>query len=222
MDWRTRGVTFLLIFSTLGAMSQDENLTPKWKENWKQKKINVEYLTKFVLANGTKLYVMGQGKKISDMKLGSIQEEKEGSYEGDFKYIEELKEVPSIIGQSSSLKNIIANQKSILGYIDKTEKLLWENNELVPVKNLEMYHKIMRSLKDKLGVDLDELEMVILKNDLKFKDNERLERLSKMEGEYQDKNDFAYLIYKKAINEVQYIKMETRSINESEKYNGTG
>jgi hypothetical protein len=221
MDWRTRGVTFLLIFSTLGAMSQDENLTPKWKENWKQKKTNVEYLTKFVLANGTKLYVMGQGKKISDMKLGSIQEEKEGNYEGDFKYIEELKEVPSIIGQSSSLKNIIANQKSILGYLDKTEELLRENSELVPVKNLEMYHKIMRSLKDKLGVDLDELEMVILKNDLKFKDNERLERLSKMEGEYQDKNDFAYLIYKKAINEVQYIKMETRSINESEKYNGT-
>ena len=211
---------FLFLFS-FGCFGQSESLMPKWKEIFDQKDTNREYILKFIIGNGVKLFVMNQGRKVSDQKLGGIQGEKQASFEGDFQYIEKLKEVPSIIIESSALKAVIADQNSIFEYIAATEKVLEDNSDILIDTSYKGYADMISGLEYHVALDMNELELVILKNDLKFKDNERLERLEKMAIEYQDKKKYAIMIYQKAVLEVEYIKSELKSIKETNEYNGT-
>lgn len=221
MGWRTRNIATALVFLlSIASYGQNETWIPKWKETFRQKKTRIEYLTKFILGNTAKLYLMDQGNRISDGYLGGIQGEKEGSFEGDLAHIAELGDVPGIILSSSALKNVMEHQKDINNYLDRTEKVVAENTDVLSVESRSVYMGLVDGLREKALLDMDELEMVVLKNDLKFRHNERLERIGAMEGELAHKRAFARMLFERAVLEVEYIRNEIRNINETEQYYG--
>lgn len=156
-----------------------------WKEWFKQKKTQKEYLVQQIVALQVYLGYVKKGYEIVKGGLDLIGDIKEGKFNLHKDYFASLDAVNPAISNSAKVTYILALQQ----LIQKDIQALYEdcrNNENYTADETGYLSKVYANLLEECDASVDDLTTVITDDKLQMKDDERLARIDKIFDEMQN------------------------------------
>jgi hypothetical protein len=162
---------------------------PTFKEWFKQKKTQKEYLAKQIVLLRTYLGYLKKGYDIASKGLNMIENIKNGDFNLHRDFFGSLKNVNPHISNSAKVADIIAFQVYILRNIRRVNTFCINSNHFTPD---EIYYvtKVYRNMVYLSDVNISELLSIIRANGTEMKDDERLKRINRLYDDMLDKHAF--------------------------------
>lgn len=161
-----------------------------FKEWFRQKKTEKEYLIQQIAALKVYLKYLKEGYDIAKKGLNMIGDIKQGKFDLDETYLESLGNVNSSISGSARVSSILAYQRLVVKELRKlmdecktSEQLTNEERRYVAT----VYSNILTESEN----SLERLETVITSNELEMKDDERIVQIDLIYVDMKDKYAFA-------------------------------
>lgn len=161
----------------------------QWKEWFKQKKTQIEYLVNQIGALQVYIGYVQKGYKIVDQGLTTIGNIKNGDFNLHRDFFEALKEVNPKIRNSAQVAEIIALQISI---VQTGERNLGraKGSDLLSVKELDYIVRVYGRLLEQTADNIDELLTLVTDDQYELSDDERIRRINALHTDMQDKYGF--------------------------------
>lgn len=179
----------MLAYTPVNA--QDENLTPKFKEIFKQKKTRLKYMYEFIAQTILRKLVNKQFKEESKKGLGNIYDDKNDNYLADNTYLESLSNIPQFILDSPELVRVLKAQEFILKSYSESMKRLNSSDHITSLE-LDYFKRNYEGVISHMEEDLEELELIIIENSMKLGNDERYERLKLLLERVEHKKAFVF------------------------------
>jgi hypothetical protein len=178
-------VTLPIIFYCLCTQAQ----VPRFKEWFKQKKTQKEYLRKQIVLLQTYLGYLKKGYTIASKGLNTIENIKNGDFNLHRDFFGSLKNVNPHISNSAKVADIIAFQVYILQNLRRVNTFCKNSKQFTPD---EIYYvtKVYRNMVYLSDANISELLTIIRANETEMKDDERLMRINKLYDDMLDKHAF--------------------------------
>lgn len=179
----------LAILSVTLCFSYADAQTPKFKEWFKQKKTQKEYLGKQIALLQLYLGYLKKGYDIASKGLNTIENIKNGDFNLHRDFFGSLKNVNPHITNSAKVADIIAFQVYIIQNLRRVNTFCKNNKQFTPD---EIYYvtKVYRNMLFLSDVNISELLTIIRANETEMKDDERLKRINKLYDDMLDKHAF--------------------------------
>jgi hypothetical protein len=178
-------VTIMIVL----CISQVDAQTPKFKEWFKQKKTQKEYLAKQIALLQLYLGYLKKGYDIASKGLNTIENIKNGDFNLHRDFFGSLKNVNPHIANSAKVADIIAFQVYIIQNIRRVNTFCKNNKQFTPD---EIYYvtKVYRNMLYLSDVNISELLTIVRADETEMKDDERLKRINKLYDDMLDKHAF--------------------------------
>lgn len=178
-----------IILSIVLCLAKADAQTPKFKEWFKQKKTQREYLAKQIALLQVYLGYLKKGYDIASKGLNTIENIKNGDFNLHRDFFGSLKNVNPHIANSAKVADIIAFQVYIIQNIRRVNTFCKNNKQFTPD---EIYYvtKVYRNMLYLSDVNISELLSIIRANETEMKDDERLKRINKLYDDILDKHAF--------------------------------
>jgi hypothetical protein len=179
----------LTILSIALFISYANAQTPKFKEWFKQKKTQKEYLAKQIALLQLYLGYLKKGYDIASKGLNTIENIKNGDFNLHRDFFSSLKNVNPSIANSAKVADIIAFQVYIIQNLKRVNSFCASSKQFTPN---EIYYvtKVYRNMLYMSDINISELLTIIRANETEMKDDERLNRLNKLYDDMLDKHAF--------------------------------
>lgn len=179
----------LIILSITICFSSVNAQTPKFKEWFKQKKTQKEYLAKQIALLQIYLGYLKKGYDIASKGLNTIENIKNGDFNLHRDFFGSLKNLNPHIANSAKVADIIAFQVYIIQNIRRVNTFCKNNKQFTPD---EIYYvtKVYRNMLFLSDANISELLTIIRANETEMKDDERLKRINKLYDDMLDKHAF--------------------------------
>lgn len=179
---------FIILSITICFLSAHAQ-TPKFKEWFKQKKTQKEYLIKQIALLQVYLGYLKKGYDIANKGLNTIENIKNGDFNLHRDFFSSLKNVNPHIANSAKVADIIAFQVYIIQNIGRVNTFCKKSKQFTPD---EIYYvtKVYRNMLYLSDINISELLTIIRANETEMKDDERLNRLNKLYDDMLDKHAF--------------------------------
>jgi hypothetical protein len=179
----------LTILSIALFFSYANAQTPKFKEWFKQKKTQKEYLGKQIALLQLYLGYLKKGYDIASKGLNTIENIKNGDFNLHRDFFSSLKNVNPQIANSAKVADIIAFQVYIIQNLKRVNSFCASSKQFTPN---EIYYvtKVYRNMLYLSDINISELLTIIRANEAEMKDDERLNRLNKLYDDMLDKHAF--------------------------------
>jgi hypothetical protein len=178
-------LSFCIIFCCSWAQAQ----VPTFKEWFKQKKTQREYLAKQIVLLKTYLGYLKKGYDIASKGLNTIENIKNGDFNLHRDFFGSLKNVNPHISNSAKVADIVAFQVYILQSLKRVNTFCIKSNQFTPD---EIYYvtRVYRNMIYLSDANISELLTIIRSNETEMKDDERLKRINKLYDDMLDKHAF--------------------------------
>lgn len=175
---------FVLVLTML--VSIQASYGQKWKEWFKQKKTQIEYLVNQIAAY--KVYYDYLKKGYSIVKDGTrlIGDIKEGDFNLHNGYFLSLKSVNPVIKNDTRVAAILSSQAALLQQFKGLIKFSLESGQISTAER-QYIDALYSNLRKECMKDLGDLEMVITSGELEMTDDQRLDFIDRIYTDTQDK-----------------------------------
>lgn len=179
----------LSILSITICLSSANAQTPKFKEWFKQKKTQREYLAKQIALLQLYLGYLKKGYDIANKGLNTIENIKNGDFNLHRDFFGSLKNVNPHITNSAKVADIIAFQVYIIQNLKRVNRFCQSSKQFTAD---EIYYvtKVYRNMLYLSDINISELLTIVRANEAEMKDDERLNRLNKIYDDMLDKHAF--------------------------------
>lgn len=193
----------IILYIIIECISGIEAQTPKFKEIFKQKKTQKEYLGKQIALLQLYLGYLKKGYNIVNAGLNTVNNITNGNFNLHRDFLSSLKSVNPHISNSAKVADIIAFQVYIIQNMKRVDKYCRESGRFTAD---EMYYvtKVYRNMLYLSDLNISELLTIVRANETEMKDDERLKRIDKIYDDMLDKHAFV----KSFENDVRGIALE--------------
>jgi hypothetical protein len=176
-------IVSLLLFVVQTAYSQT------WNEWFRQKKTQKKYLIQQIAALKVYLKYLKKGYGIVKKGMQVVGDIKEGNFNSHKEYFGSLKEVNEVISGSGKVSSTLYFEAAIIDILKKIRKDADESSILSSAEKQYIYSVCdnLLQLSDEAVSDLQDL---LTDSHLEMKDDERITRLVRLNGEARDR--FSY------------------------------
>lgn len=178
-------ICMILLCITITAQAQ----SPKWKEFFRQKKTQREYLIKQIAALKVQLAYIKKGYKIVDKGLTLIGDIKDGNFRLHQDYFNSLNQVNPVVKSSPKINAVINGQTHILNQFQKFIQESRHDPNLAE-KEVNYITTVYTNILKSSNASIDELTMITTAGESQMKDDERLNRLDKIHDDMQEQYAF--------------------------------
>lgn len=163
----------------------------KWKEWFKQRKTQIEYLVNQIAA--LKVYTDYLEKGYSIVKDGTqlIGNIKQGDFNLHQGYFSSLQSINPAIRNYSRVALIISDQATILNNFKELLKFSAENGQF-SINERGYITSVYDRVKTECLKDMDDLVMVLSSGEMEMKDNERLAFIDRIYADTKEKVTFTF------------------------------
>jgi len=178
-----------LILSLVLVFTCTESQVPSFKEWFKQKKTQKQYLAKQIALLQLYLGNIKKGYDIASKGLNTIENIKNGDFNLHRDFFGSLKNVNPHISNSAKVADIIAFQVYIIQNLKRVNTWCKNNKQFTPD---EIYYvgKVYRNMLYLSDINISELLTIIRAKETEMKDDERLKRIDKIYDDMLDKHAF--------------------------------
>lgn len=171
---------------TFPAASQ----VPSFKETFRQKKTQREYMARQIALLQTYLEALKKGYKIVSNGLYTIENIKNGDFNLSRDFFSSLKNVNPHIASSARVADITAFQVALLKELKRVNSFARANKNFSPleVRYIAEVYSNMLKLSD---ASVSELLQIVRPNKSEMKDDERINRLNQLHDDMKDKYAFS-------------------------------
>lgn len=160
-----------------------------FKEWFKQKKTQIEYLVKQIAALQVYIGYVQKGYEIADKGLTTIGNIKNGDFNLHRDFFGALKNVNPKIRNSAQVADIIALQVKIIQAQQRNFQRA-KQSEGLTVKEVDYIAGVYFRLLEQTADNVEELITLITANNYELSDDERIKRINALHADMQDKYGF--------------------------------
>jgi len=161
-----------------------------FKEWFKQKKTQIEYLLKQIAALKVYTDFLEKGYGIAKDGTSLINDIKHGDFDLHKDYFTSLKSVNPVVKGSSRVSDIIFFQTSIIRRFRKLTNYCEQSGQFT-AEEINHIHSVYENLTKECEKQVDALLLVTTSGNLEMKDDERLRRIEMIYADMQNKYSFA-------------------------------
>jgi hypothetical protein len=173
----------LLLFVMQSAYSQT------WNEWFRQKKTQKKYLIQQIAALKVYLKYLKKGYGIAKKGMQVVGDIKEGNFNSHKEYFGSLKEVNEVISGSGKVSSTLYFEAAIIDMLKKIRNDADESTALTSEEK-QYVHTVCDNLLKLSDEAVSDLQDLLTDSHLEMKDDERITRLAKMNGEARER--FSY------------------------------
>jgi hypothetical protein len=177
-----------ILACVLALMFQDAD-AQTFKEWFRQKKTQKEYLIQQIAALKVYLKYLKEGYDVCKKGLNTIGDIKQGKFDLDMEYLESLKNVNSAVSGSVKVASIVAYQRLIMNDFRRLKNQANDSDLLTPEEKQYVVNVYSNMLQESEN-SLDELNRVLSDSDFEMKDDERIMRVDILYADMRDKYEF--------------------------------
>lgn len=182
--------SFLIIGILLLSVTGSQAQKPTFKEWWRQKKTNREYLAKQIALLQLQLENLKKGYQIVSAGLTTIENIKNGDFNLHRDFFSSLKNVKPSIASSARVIDIIAFQTALIKEAGKVRSFC-KGNKNLSATEIRYVTAVCTSLIKLSDANVSELFSLTASGQSQMSDDERIERIEKVHGEANDQLAFA-------------------------------
>jgi hypothetical protein len=181
-------------------------------EIFNQKKTQLRYLAEQIVSLRVYAGYVHDGYEIVSDGVQNVKSLKNGEFNLHDTYFKSLKVINPSIRSSRKIAEIISLQSNILKSLNKMERL-----QYLPAYQREYIVNVKTQVLVECQKDLEELSLVITSNQLEMKDEERIQRIDKIQAAMSDKMNFTLSFCNELSILVHQKRSEERSITHTRK-----
>lgn len=161
-----------------------------WKEWFRQKKTQKEYLIQQIAALKVYVEYVKKGYKIVDKGLHLVGNIKDGNFHSHKQHFASLQQVNPVVAGSGKVSAIIYYEEMVLK-MASTIKSQFLASRLLTSEEVHNIKMVIENLVSLSNVNLDKVNEVLSEQNLEMKDDERIRRLLVLHEEAKDRYTFA-------------------------------
>jgi hypothetical protein len=161
----------------------------KWKEWFKQRKTQIEYLVNQIGALQVYIGHVQKGYQIAQEGLTTIGGIKNGDFNLHRDFFGALREVSPKIRNSVQVAQIVALQISIIQMVERNLDRIRASDQL-SAKELDYIIRVYRRLLEQTADNMGELLTLLTDDQYELSDDERIKRIDKLHEDMKDKYGF--------------------------------
>lgn len=208
--------TALMVMLFIGGCIAGEAQTPKFKEIFKQKKTQREYLIRQVAALKIYFGYLKKGYEIAGKGLRTVGDIKNTSFDLDKDYLGSLKRVSPVVRNSPGVDDIFLYHQHIQDVFRALYSDCQDDENLTP-EEVRYIRAVYRNMLGECNGALDELQRILTAGETEMNDDERLRRLEKVCADMLDRYSFTQnfagstrLLIQERARENHYLKGSVR------------
>lgn len=160
-----------------------------WNEWFKQKKTQRRYLRKQIALFKVYLGYLKEGYEIADKGLTLIGDIKDGDFTLHKDYFGSLKKVNRYLANSAQVVDVFELQLQVIHGIREVNTFCQDNEYFTP-EEIHYIARVYLNMLSLTGQSIDELLTIITSGESEMTDDERLQRVSELHADMQDKTAF--------------------------------
>ena len=161
-----------------------------WKEWFRQKKTQKEYLIQQIAALKVYLEYVKKGYKIVDKGLHLVGDIKDGNFHSHKHYFASLQQVNPAVASSGKVSSMLYYEEMVLKMASKMKSQFIASPLLTP-EEVHYVKMVIENLVSQSNVNLDRANEVLSDQKLEMKDDERIRRLLALHEDAKDRYTFA-------------------------------
>jgi hypothetical protein len=160
-----------------------------WKEWFRQKKTQKEYLIQQIAALQVYLNYLKEGYKIVQKGMTVVGDIKEGNFNSHKAYFQSLKQVKGVISGSPKVSGIYAYQTLVVYNCEALSKTSMKT-EYLSVDEKRYVQKVVSNMLTECQVSVSQLKDIVTSSEFEMKDDERLKRIDDLYNDMKEKYSF--------------------------------
>lgn len=172
----------------VGCLDADAQV-PRFKEFFKQKKTQREYLIKQIAALKIYFQYLKKGYEIAGKGLNAVGDIKDGSFDLDKGYLNSLKQVSRVVKNSAKVDDILLYSHHVKVAFRKLYEDCESDENLSP-EEIRYVQAVYTNMLRGCNASLDELDLIVTAGETEMSEDERLQRLDKVYLDMLEKYSF--------------------------------
>jgi hypothetical protein len=211
-----KGAALLMIALLFSSLSHAQS--PTFREWWRQKKVNREYMAKQIALLQVQLEYVKKGVKIVQAGLNTYENIANGNFNLSRDFFSSLKNVKPAIANSAKVADILVFQTCLIKESSKVRSFC-RNNPNLSATEIRYVLAIYTNLIKLSDMNAAELVSLTRSGDSEMSDDERIKRINKVHAQASEQLVFARLFSSELGVLSKQRAVDSRQVNSSQKLN---